>query len=240
MPRTRGEVLFAAEVLLGELAEEPERQPRRDDERDEQREDHRRRGVHGDRAHVRAHQAGDERERQQRGDDRERREDRRVADLVDGVDGREARLAPAELVVAVDVLDDDDRVVDEDADGEDEGEERHPVQRVAEEVRREERERERRRHRDEDDDRLAAAEEERHEEHDGERREPEVHDQLGRLLVGRPAVVARLRDRDVGGQDGTLEPLEARVELLHELDGVRARLLRDGERHGGGVVPGLS
>ena len=69
-------------------------------------------------------------------DDGEGGEDRRVADLVDGVDGREARLAPAELVVAVDVLDDDDRVVDEDADREDEGEERDAVQRVAEEVRR--------------------------------------------------------------------------------------------------------
>ena len=232
-------MLLAAEVRLGELAKEPEREPRRDDERDEEGEDHRGRGVHGDRAHVRPHQARHERERKKRRDDREGREDRRVADLVHGVDRREARLAPAELVVAVDVLDDDDRVVHEDADREDEGEERHAVQGVAEEIRREEREGERRGDRDEDDDRLAAPEEERHEDHDGERREAHVEDQLGRLLVGRLAVVARLRDRHVGGHDGPLEPLEADVELLHELDGVRAGLLRDGERHGGGVFPGL-
>ena len=233
------EVVFALQVLLGELPEELEREPRRDDERHEEGENHRRRGVHGDRPHVRAHEARHEREGKESRDDREGREDRRVADLVDRVDGREARVAPAELVVAVDVLDDDDRVVHEDANREDEREERDPVQRVAEEIRREEREGKSRRDRDEDDDRLAAPEEERHEDHDGERREAHVEDELGRLLVRRLPVVARLRDGHVRGDDGALESREADVELLHELDGVRAGLFRDGERHGGSVVAGL-
>ena len=125
-----------AGVLLGVLAEELERQPRGDDEGDEEGEDHRRRGVDRDRPHVRAHEARDEGEREERADDGERGEDRRVPDLVDGVDRRQPRRAPAELVVPVDVLDDDDRVVDEDADREDEREERDTVQRVAEEERR--------------------------------------------------------------------------------------------------------
>ena len=68
---------------------------------------------------------------------------------------------------------------------------------------------------------------------------PDVEDQLRRLLVGRLAVVARLRDGHVRRDDGALQALEAGVELLHEVDGVRAGLLRDGERHGGGVVAGL-
>ena len=42
--------------------------------------------------------------------------------------------APCMLEVAVDVLDDDDGVVDEDADGEDQGKEGHAVERVAVEV----------------------------------------------------------------------------------------------------------
>ena len=38
--------------------------------------------------------------------------------------------------MAVDVLDDDDGVIHQDSDGEDQGEEAHPVEGVAEEVRR--------------------------------------------------------------------------------------------------------
>ena len=94
------------------------------------------------------------------GDDGQRREDRRVADLVDGAhgDAREGRPAVLrQIAVAHDVLDDDDRVVDEDADREDEREERDPVERVADEVEDEQRQRERRRDRDRDDERLAPA-----------------------------------------------------------------------------------
>ena len=59
-------------------------QPRRENQRDRERDQHAHAGVDRDRAHVRAHQAGDERHRQQRRDDGEGREDRRPADLVDG------------------------------------------------------------------------------------------------------------------------------------------------------------
>ena len=76
--------------------------------------------------------------------------------------------------MAVDVLDDDDRVVHQDADREDEREERDAVQGVAEEIEDEEREGEGHGHGDEDDDGLAPPEKEGHEEHDGERREDQV------------------------------------------------------------------
>ena len=76
-----------------------------------------------------------------------RREDRRVADLVDGARRRRAASGSrrgSRGAVARDVLDDDDRVVDEDADREDEREERDAVERVAVEVEDDQREGERR------------------------------------------------------------------------------------------------
>ena len=90
----------------------------------------------GNRPHVGAHQPADERHRQDRRDDGERRQDRRVADFVDGADGDRVNV-PAiarHPHVPHDVLDDDDRVVHEDADREDQREERDAVQRVAVEI----------------------------------------------------------------------------------------------------------
>ncbi len=65
--------------------------PRRDHERGRQREQHRRGRAHRNRPHVGAHQAADERHRQNRGDDGEGRENRRIADLVDGADRHRRR-----------------------------------------------------------------------------------------------------------------------------------------------------
>ena len=99
-----------------------------------------------------------------------------------------------------DVLDHDDRIVDQDADREDQREERDAVERVAVEIEDEQRERERDGNRGQHDDRLAPAEHEpdqhRHR-HDGEEHVPE---QLVRLLRGRLAVVARDRDVQVARQ----------------------------------------
>ena len=71
----------------------------------------------------------------------------------------------------MDVLDDDDGVVDQDADGEDEREEGDAVERVAEEVGGGERQGERHRHRDRHDHRFAPAERDRHQQDDRERGE---------------------------------------------------------------------
>ena len=65
-------------------------QPGRDDHGDEEGEDHRRRGVGRDRAHIGAHHARHEEHRQQRGDDGQRCDDRRVADLRHRLDRRRA------------------------------------------------------------------------------------------------------------------------------------------------------
>ena len=60
--------------------------PGGDHERGRQRKQHRRGRAHWNRPHVGAHQPADERHRQNRGDDGEGRENRRIADLIDGAD----------------------------------------------------------------------------------------------------------------------------------------------------------
>ncbi len=100
-----------------------------------------------------------------------------------------------------DVLDDDDRVVDEDADREDQREEGHPIERVPEEVKDQQRERERHGNGDRDDARRAPAEREPDERRDREHREQHVEEQLVRLLFRRLAVVASHVDSDVGGNE---------------------------------------
>ena len=76
-----------------------------------------------------------------------------------------------EPAMPVDVLDDDDRVVDQDADREYKREQRHAVQREPPGPRREQCRRERQDHRGADDHRLAPAQRREHERHDRERRE---------------------------------------------------------------------
>ena len=180
--------------LLGVLAKQLVGQPGRDDEGDDQREEHGRRGVDRNGAHVRAHQPGHEGQRQQRGDDREGGQNGRVAHLIGGVDGGLPRVGPAQGVVAVDVLDHHDGVVDQDADGEDQGEQRDPIQGVAEQVGGRQGQGQGRGHRDQHDDRFAPSQGQGHQDDHGEGGDPQMLHQLGGLLVGGEAVVPGLGD----------------------------------------------
>ena len=77
---------------------------------------------------------GNEHHRQQRGDDRQRRDDRRIADLGDTrrwlcLDGAAAH--PASRQWRIDVLNHHDGIVDQDANREDQREQADPVDRVA-------------------------------------------------------------------------------------------------------------
>ena len=104
-------------------------------------------------------------------------------------------------VVALDVLDHHDRVVHEDADREDEGEEGDPVQGVAGQEVDEEGEGEGDRHRDADHEAAPPAHGERDEGDHGEGRDEQVVDELVRLLLRRLAVVAGDVHVDLGGQE---------------------------------------
>ena len=106
------------------VAQQRVRRPGRDREGDPERCEHRDRDVQGNRPHVRAHHAGHEEHRQEREHDGERRERGRASDLAHRAHRRLGfRPAGVERVVAVDVFDQHDRVVDEQSEREDQREE---------------------------------------------------------------------------------------------------------------------
>ena len=185
-----------------------------------------------DRPHVGPHQPGDERHRQDGGDDGEGGEDGRIADLVHALDRRDVGRAVAHLEVAVDVLDHHDGVVHQDADGEDQREEGDPVERVAQRVVDEERERQRDRDRDQHHQRLAPAEEDPDEHRDRERRDEQVEHQLVGLLARGLAVVAGDVHLHVGGEEPAPCLLHARQRGVRDVGGVDARPLGHGDGDG--------
>ena len=132
-----------------------------------------------------------------------------------------------------DVLDHDDGVVDQDADGEDQREQAHPVDGVAHDPGGEEREQDRGRDHDDHDDAFAPADREHDQEHDGDRREPQVEQQFVGLVAGRRAVVARDLDLDVVRQGAAAQLLKFLDELRRDIDRVGACPLGDGDRDGG-------
>ena len=111
----------------------------------------------------------------------------------------------AHLPVPDDVLDDDDGVVDENADREDQREQADAVDRVAHHPGGEERQQDRRRDDDEDDDALAPADRRGDEHDDRDGGEREMEQQLVGLLVRGLAVVARDRDVEVRRNDAALD-----------------------------------
>ena len=219
----------------------PQGGPRRDREGDEQGEHHGGAGADGNRAHVGAHEAADEGHREDGGDDGPGGEDGGVADLVDGLDGDlEQALAAAarQAHVADNVFDDDDGVVDEDADGEDQREEGDAVERVTIKVEHEERESEGDGDREEHDNRLAPAEEEEDQHGDAEDGDAHVEEQLVGFFGGGGAVVARDGDGDVGGDEGALERVDFREDGGDDIDGVGAGPLGEAEGDGGFLAGG--
>ena len=140
----------------------------------------------------------------------------------------------AELAVPLDVLEHDDRVVDHDADGEREREQRHGVEREAEHPHEAEGRDQRDRDRRGDDQRRPRAAQE-HE--DGQHGEQRAEDQRELRLVDRLADRLRevrrrvvLLEREAGRQQ-RLHLVDALVGLVDDRDGVGAGLLADAEAH---------
>ena len=158
-----------------------------------------------------------EHHRQQRGDDGERRHDRRIADLRHRFDrGVGQAAAVAHRPVAGDVLDHDDRVVDEDADREDEREQADAIDRVAHQPGGEEREQDRRRDDDEHDEPFAPADGERDQDDDGQRRQAKMKEELVRLLGRGRAVVARDADLEAARDDAAFDGFEAPQHVVRD------------------------
>ena len=204
-------------------------------QRVEGRDDHR----HGDRhRELLVHAPGDARYEGRR--DEDGGQDQR--DPHDGsrhflhrLEGGVARRQPL-LDVMLDRLDDDDGVVDHEADGQHEAEERQRVDGEAQQREHHERADQRHRHRQQRDERRAEAlqEDEHHEDHEGGRLEERLHD-LVDALADRQRRVERRH---------VLEVLrEPRLGLVHQLggglhggDGVRAGQLVDHDQHRGTPV----
>ncbi len=204
-------------------------EPGHEDEGGDQREDHRGRRQHRDGQHVGAHHVGDEAHRQQRRDHGEGGEDGRVADFVDGVDGQfvvgVALVEPA----PVDVLDHDDGVVDQNADGEDEREHRHAVDGELQDIGDRQRHQQHGRNGDQHDDRRPRAHGDEGEHRHQGRHDEQLEDQPRHLLVGGGTVVARDGDGDVGRNEHTLHRRQFGIERLGDVDAVGAPLLGDGD-----------
>ncbi len=206
--------VMAGMIARGELLRmrDAHHQPRRDHHRDEEGKQHRHRGIGRNRRHIGAHQAGDEHHRQKRGDHRQGRDDGRIADLGHRMDRRLDRTPlVAHAPVAVDILDHDDRIVDQNADREDEREQADPIDRVAHQIRGEEREQNRGRNHDQGNARLLPADRKADQHDDRKRRKAEMEQQFVRLVVRGLAVVPRDRDiRDPPAAAGLEEASPAR------------------------------
>ena len=178
------------------------------------------RDRHGELPVELAGQAAEEGDRHEHRAQRQHDRDDRSGHLVHRLDRGVARRQLVLAHVALDVLQHDDRVVDDDADREHHAEQRQRVDRVAEHVEAGERPDQRNRHRDERDDRGAPAlQEEIDDEEDEQHRLGErLHDLGDRHFDEARRVV---RDR-VG---------EALRELLRERGGARPDRLRDARAH---------
>ena len=143
------------------------------------------------------------------------------------------------FAVALDILEHDDRVVDHDAHGERHAEQRHRVQRVAEQPDQPERGDQRDRDRRGDDQRRPRpAQEHEHREHREHRAEHER--ELG-LFDRLPDAGREIDERDVlvDGEavgEHRLDLVEAPEYLVHDRDRIAARLLEDADAHGGLAV----
>ena len=201
-----------------------------------------------------ARRAGEEGDRDENGGERRRGGDDGEEHLPRPEHGRRAR-PHAERPVPLDVFQHDDRVVDDEAGGEHDGEQRQDVEREAGEIDRGQRADQRDRHGDGGDDRGAhRAQEQEDHPHDDERRlEERVQDLLqraadeGRLVGGDPdrhAFGERRVELGDGGANARRNVERVRLRLADDaepdagraVDAQRAGLLRRPEDHVGHVA----
>ena len=223
-----GEAPAAAGIVR---LEQPRAHHRRQRERDHAGDDHRRGEGEGEFLEQGAGEPGDEADRREHGRQGDGHGDDRIDDLAGAHERRLHRPLPL-LDMAVDVLDHDDGVVDDEADGEHEREQRHQIDGVAEREQKPEHADQRQRNGDDRNDRRPQIAEEQ-EDHDD--------DDDRRLAQGLPHFPQRGAD-EVGGVigDGAVEAhrqlaLDLRKRLAHmgdDRERVRGRRGIDADEHG--------
>ena len=182
---------------------------------DEEGEDHGGGGIGRDRAHVRAHHAGHEEHGKKCRDHCQRRHDGGVADFGHRFDGRlNARAPIPHGPVPGNVLDHHDGIINEDADGKDQREETHTIERVAHDARSKEGQQYGGRNDHGHDDCFPPADRERHQKNDRHCGEAEVEEKLIRLLIGGLAIIAGNLDIQVGRNEFSLQLMQTFRDAL--------------------------
>ena len=156
-----------------------DRGPWRNGESDDQREQHRRGRADGNGPHVGPHQAADEGHGENRCDDGPGCEDGGIADFGDRIQCNLADgflFRPGQADVPHDIFHHDNRIIHQDADGENQREERDAVERVTIEIDYEQGQGEGGGDREEDDQRFAPAEEKQDQQGDAEYRDAHVQE----------------------------------------------------------------
>ena len=207
-------------------------QPGREHEGREKGYQHRRRSQGRNGLHVRSHHARDEAHRQQCRDDGEGGKDGRIAHFADCIH-RDVHAGGAFLEPApVNVLDDHDGVIDQDADGEDEREEADPVDGVAGLPGKEDGHQQD--HGDDQDHHNGGAEGEKGQQHQNEDEAcglEQLADQLVDFVFRGFPVVAGYRNLHVAGDHPAHEIVHPLQHRARHTDAVGALLLGDGDGH---------
>ena len=209
-------------MALGHRLEQGRAQRRRQDHRHQHRQRHRRHDGHGELAVDHAGRAAEEGHRHEDRRQHQRHADQRAGDLPHRLARRLQRRQAFLAHHALDVLDDDDRVVDQQADGQHHRQHRQRVERVAEHRQHAEGAHQHHRHRDRRDQRGAEVLQEQV--HDQEDQHHGLDQRLDHLLDGD----AHERRRVVGldhldaGREELAELVELRIDALDRVERVRA------------------
>ena len=232
-------------LLLGSLAQlaqaggKAHRQPGREDEGGKQREQHGYRTQGRDGLHVGPHHAAHEAHGHQRRDDGKGGKDGGVAHLAHGVDrGRRVDVF-LEQPAPIDVLHHHDGIVHQDADGEDEGEQGHAVDGVAQDQGGE--------HGKQDDDgdddehHRSRAPAQRVPDQDGDRTggDEQLEDQFVDLVVGGLAVVAGYGHMDIVRDHPALEVVDLGQHVIGHGHAIGTLLLGDRQGDGRGAIDAI-
>ena len=167
-------------------------QPGRDAHRDKEGKEHGCGRVRRNGRHIRPHQPGHEHHRQQGRNDSQCGNNRWVANFRHRINGRlYARPAVSHGPVSGNIFDHDDRIINQNTDREDQGKQADPVDCVAHHQRRKQGQQDGGRNNNECDQRFAPADREGDQDHNRNRCQPQMEEQLIGLVVCRFTIITR-------------------------------------------------
>ena len=146
--------------------------------------------------------------------------------------GLYARTAIAHRPMARNVLDDDNRVVDQDTDREDQGKQADPVDGVAHHERGKQSQQDCGGDDNQSDQGFSPSNGERNQNDDGDGRKSEMEQEFIGLVIGSLAIIARHGDMDAFGDQFPFQKLQPFQDLVGDDHGIRTRALCERQGHG--------